>query len=133
MIKIKKENYLAVVLCVLLVLALVYILADKYNEGQEGRKNAVYQQGFDAGVQRANQLVINQIMSDLNTQGATAVTIPVSADQSVTIPLIMKSTFINTIVEQLNAEGKFSFQTMNQNNETVIIDLIPPSMCSQLG
>lgn len=127
-LKEKKINYGVVVLAVLLVLALGYILVDKYNQGQQEKLNAVYDQGVNAGMQRANQLIMNQIMADLNSVGATAITIPISENKSVRVPLIAQT----TIIGQLNQEGKFSFQTVDQNNQTVTIDLILPQMCSQM-
>ncbi len=128
----EKKSPTVIALIVLLVLALGYIVGDKYLEGRQEKLDSIYAQGYNAGAARANQLIMNQIMADLNTQGATAITVPVSENQSVTVPLIMERTFIGSIVAQLNQEGKFSFNTIDQSNQSVTVDLIMPQMCGQL-
>jgi hypothetical protein len=127
-----KKTYLIAALVLLLILALGYICISKYNEGQQTKLNTVYQQGMQAGAERAQQLIINQIITDLNTNGATAVIIPTSDNKTITIPLVMEKTFISTIVNQLNTKGAFTFTTLDQNNQTVQVQLITPQMCSQV-
>jgi hypothetical protein len=123
-----KKTYLIAALVLLLILALGYICINKYNEGQQTKLNAVYQQGMQAGTQQAQQLIMNQILSDLNSYGATAVVVPVSQNQSITIPLIAQT----TIIQSLNKNGVFEFNTIDQKNETVKIQLIMPQMCEQI-
>lgn len=124
-----KKNYLITALVILLILALGYIVINKYNEVQQTKLNAVYQQGMQAGAERAQQLIINQILSDINSVGATAVTVPISQNQSITIPLIAQT----TIIQSLNKNGFFEFNTLDQNNKTIQVKLIMPETCNQLA
>ena len=124
-----KKTILISALVLLLILALGYICISKYNEGQQTKLNAVYEQGFNAGAERAQQLIMNQILSDLNSIGATAITVPVSENQTVTVPLIAQT----TIIQSLNKNGFFGFNTIDQNNKTVQIQLIMPETCNQLA
>ena len=123
----KKINYTVVVLSALVVIAFGYIIIEKWADSRQQRLDALYQRGFDAGVESAAQTIMNQITADLNSYGATAVTIPTSDGGSITVPLIAQT----TIIQSLNNNGFFALNTLNQNNETVQVQLIMPEMCDQ--
>lgn len=120
-------NFFSIILAVLLLIAVGYIAFDKVSSYQNNKiinvKNTSYQQGL----KDENQYIVNQIISDLNSQGQTSITLPTGNNKTVTIPLIA----LTTIVNQLNQKGKFTFNTFDSNNKSISVDLIMPQMCTQ--
>ena len=127
-------NYVAIILALLLIISVSYFCYDKYNYTKNNVKkeevliNQSYQNGFVEGIKQSNQNIINTIINDLNTYNQTAVTLPTQDNSTITIPLIP----LTTIISQLNSNGKFSFLTLGQYNESIQVDLILPAMCKNV-
>jgi hypothetical protein len=131
-------NYVAIILALLLIISVSYFCYDKNNYVKNNVKkeadliNKSYQNGFNEGMiegaKQTNQMIINTIVSDLNNYNQTAVTLPTQNNSTMTIPLIP----LTTIISQLNNNGKFSFLTIGQYNESIQVDLILPAMCKNV-
>jgi hypothetical protein len=128
-------NISAIVFAILFVLAIGYICYDNFGvtfgvvEKETDLlllKNASFNEGFNSGIQKS----VDVILSDLNTNGYTAVTYLDKYKNQTTIPLYTEQSLISAIVVQLNQNQKFTFVTLDQNNQTVTVDLILPQMCS---
>jgi len=106
----KKINLL-VMLAILATICLAFIGIDQVN----GKLDVLREEWFENGARSATQDIVNQITTDLNSYGSTAIII-----NNVTIPLIGQP----TIIQSLNNNGFFMLNALNQNNEVQQIKLV---------
>ncbi|MBI2663026.1 hypothetical protein HYX15_00660 [Candidatus Woesearchaeota archaeon] len=78
------------VLLILLIISVIYIGFDLYDEKQQ-QKTAEEQQklleSYRQGVQDANNLILQQMIQQLNSQGFVTLTVPTEDGQTATIRL----------------------------------------------
>lgn len=78
------------VLLILLIISVVYISVDLYNGNQQQKAAAEQQrllESYRQGVQDANNLILQQMIQQLNSQGFVTLTVPTNDGKTTTIRL----------------------------------------------